>query len=155
MSGMHPSEETLQQYALDHADCGREEIDHIGNCAHCQALIAIYGVVIAELDRQAPPVFDFDLTATVMRRVQTTRVQQRPQTAPAQEQRSNITAIRTVIALVIGIPAWLFRKSAYFVFTDMSPAFYGLLLAAAGVVIGLFIFRLQRKYQDVINLINK
>jgi hypothetical protein len=60
-----------------------------------------------------------------------------------------------LITLVIGVPAWLFRKSVYFVFTDMSADFYWVVLAAAGIVIGLFLLRLFKKYQDVINLINK
>jgi hypothetical protein len=37
----------------------------------------------------------------------------------------------------------------------MSADFYWVLLAAAGIVVGLFVFRLYKKYQDVINLINK
>lgn len=155
MSGMHPPEETLQQYTLDRAACGREEIDHIGNCEHCQALISIYVFVFSELDRQTPPSFDFDLTTTVMQRIQTTRAQERPYTPPVHEPKSNMAAIWTVIMLIIGIPAWLFRKSAYFVFTDMAPAFYWILLATAGIVVSLFVLRLQRKYQDLNNLINK
>ena len=155
MSGTHPSEEMLQQYVLNRAACRQEEIDHIGSCPHCQTLIALYGLVMTELDGQPAPAFDFDLAGVVLERVQAASVQERSDILPVKERKSNIAAIWMVIALVVGVPAWLFRKSAYFVFTDMSPDFYWILLAVAGVVVGLFSLRLQRKYQDVINLINK
>jgi hypothetical protein len=155
MSGTHPAEETLQQYILDRGVCRPEEIDHIGSCPHCQALVAIYGQVISELDRQPAPAFDFDVSAAVMGRVQEAGRQHQLVMSPARERTGSIATIWTVIALVIGVPAWLFRKSAYFVFTDMEPEFYWLLLAITGVVVALFGIRLQRKYQNVINLINK
>jgi hypothetical protein len=155
MSGTHPSEERLQQYVVDRTVCPQEEIDHIGDCPHCQALITVYGFVVTELDRQPAPGFDFDLAAAVMERVKATGAQERPGAPPAQERKRSVAVMWTVILLVIGVPAWLFRKSAYFVFTDMSPDFYWVLLATAGIVVGLFILRLQRKYQDFTNLINK
>ena len=150
MSGTHPADEALQNYVLDRAACSQEESDHIGSCPHCQSLIALYGVLITELDRQPLPAFDFNLAAAVMERVRV-----RPDAVSTRERKSDIALAGTVILFVIAVPAWLFRKSAYFVFTDMSPEFYWSLLAVAGIVVGLFILRLQKRYQHVINLINK
>jgi anti-sigma factor RsiW len=147
MSGKHPSDEVLQEYVEGRSVCTPVEIDHIASCPDCQETIAAYRTLAGALKEQPAPVFDFDLAAVVIARLE-------PQPRVRIRQKGSVlTAI--LIASAIIVPAWLFRRSAYFVFTDMSAAFYGILLAAAGIVLGLFLLRLYKKYQDVINLINK
>jgi anti-sigma factor RsiW len=147
MSGKHPSDEVLQEYVEGRSSCTPVEIDHIAGCPDCQETIAAYRMLAGALKEQAAPVFDFDLAAAVI-----ARLEPKPRVRIRQKG-SVLTAI--LIASAIIVPAWLFRRSAYFVFTDMSAAFYGVLLAAAGIVLGLFLLRLYKKYLDVINLINK
>ncbi|HTR29225.1 MAG TPA: hypothetical protein VMH27_08140 [Puia sp.] len=154
MSGTHPSEEILQQYVLDRAACPAEAIHHIGACPECQATIAAYGALGELLSSQPAPEFDFDLAAAVTVRVRDVRTRHQA-VARVRERKGGAVGMALVVALFAGVPAWLFRKSAYFVFTDMSAAFYWVLLAAAGIVVGFFLLRLHKKYQDVINLINK
>jgi hypothetical protein len=154
MSGTHPSEEILQQYALDRAACQTEAIDHIGSCPECLATIAAYGALSELLSSEPVPEFDFDLAAAVIVKVREAKAREQA-IAPVREKKSGAVGMAIMIALFVGVPAWLFRKSAYFVFTDMSADFYWVLLAAAGIVVGLFLLRLHKKYQDVINLINK
>jgi hypothetical protein len=146
MSGTHPSDEALQQYVLDPSVCTAGEIDHIGSCPECQEAAAAYRMMADALQDQLAPAFDFDLAAAVIAKLETPKVRKR-------QEGSVLTAI--LIATAVVIPAWLFRRSAYFVFTDMSAAFYWVLLAAAGIVVGIFLLRLYKKYQNVINLINK
>jgi anti-sigma factor RsiW len=155
MSGTHPSEEILQQYVLDRAACEAEAIDHIGSCGECRAAIAAYGVLTEALCSQPAPEFDFDLAASVIVRVREAKMREQAAVAPVRGRKSGAIGMVIMIALFVGVPAWLFRKSAYFVFTDMSADFYWVLLAAAAIVVGFFLFRLYKKYQDVINLINK
>jgi hypothetical protein len=146
MSGTHPSDETLQQYTLNSASCTPGETDHIRSCPVCREAIAAYGMLAAALKEQPAPAFDFDLAASVIAQLE----------APSEKKRKEGSLLTAVlIALVFGVPAWLFWKTAYFVFTDMSAEFYWMVLAAASIVVGLFLLRLFRKYQDVINFINK
>ena len=146
MSGTHPSDEALQLYVLDPAACVPGEIDHIAGCMECQETAAAYRVLSDALKEHPAPIFGFDLAAAVIAKLETPRRRK-------QHGGSALTAI--LITGAILVPAWLFRRSAYFVFTDMSAAFYWVLLAAAGIVVGFFLLRLYKKYQDVINLINK
>jgi hypothetical protein len=146
MSGTHPSEASLQQYVLDRAACTQEDIGHIGSCADCQAAAAVYEMLAGVLKAQPAPAFNFDLTAAVIAQLDA---------PPRRKQKGGPALTAVLIALVIGVPAWLFRRSAYFVFTDMSADFYWVVLAAAAIVVGMFLLRLHKKYQDVINLINK
>jgi anti-sigma factor RsiW len=146
MSGIHPSDEVLQQYVLDPSACTAEEIGHIGSCPNCREAAAAYGLLSDALKEQPAPAFDFDLAAAVMVRLEE---------SPRRKSKESSVLTAVLIALVIGVPAWLFRKTAYFVFTDMSAEFYWVVLASAAIVVGFFLLRLHKKYQDVINLLNK
>jgi anti-sigma factor RsiW len=158
MSGIHPSDEVLQEYVEGHPVCTQVEIDHIAGCPDCQETVAAYRMLAGALKEQPAPVFDFDLAAAVIGQLEASQRMEapRPMEAPRLRKRQEGSVLTAVlIAAAILIPAWLFRRSAYFVFTDMSAAFYWVLLAAAGIVVGLFLLRLYKKYQNVINLINK
>ena len=155
MSETHPSEEILQQYVLDRATCEAETVGHIASCPECRAAISAYAALTDALNSQPAPEFDFDLAASVIARVREIKMRELAAVTPVHERKGGAVALALMVALVVGVPAWLFRKSAYFVFTDMSAGFYWLLLAATGIVVVLFLLRLHRKYQDVINLINK
>jgi|SRR6185437_1799000 len=145
MSRTHPSDEVLQQFVLEPAACPVEEISHIETCPDCQAAVAAYNVLRKELATQTSPAFDFDLAAAVIGQLEEAAV------PPAKTPKLTIA----LIAAFIVVPLWLFRKSAYFVFTDMSAVFYWLVFAVAGIVVGVFLLRLYKKYQQIINLINK
>jgi|SRR6185437_5123066 len=145
MSRTHPSEEVLQQFVLEAVTCSAEEISHIESCPECQSTVATYKVLAGELAGLAAPAFDFDLVAAVIGQLE--------EAAAPQAKTPKGTIV--LIAAFIVIPLWLFRKSAYFVFTDMSAVFYGLVFAAAGIVVGVFLLRLYKKYQQIINLINE
>lgn len=145
MNEKHPSEETLQQFVLERAACPAEEISHIERCPECLAVVAAYSALVNELSSQAVPTFDFDLAAAVIGKLEKAAV------PPAKTPKLTMV----LIAIFIVVPLWLFRRSAYFVFTDMPAVFYWLVLAAAAIVVGLFVLRLYKKYQQVINLINE
>jgi anti-sigma factor RsiW len=147
MSGIHPSDEVLQEYVEGRSGCTPVEIDHIASCPDCQETMAAYRMLASALKEQPAPAFDFDLAAAVIAQLEV---------APQRKKRKEGSALTAIlIALTIALPAWLFRRSAYFVFTDMSAVFYWVVLVVAGLVVGLFLLRLHRKYQEVINLINK
>lgn len=159
MSRTHPSDEVLQQFVLEPAACPAEETSHIETCPDCQAAVAAYTALISELASQAQPTFDFDLAAAVITQLQGAATPTVPSpAAPTATPTSAPPVAALTIALIaafIAVPLWLFRRSAYFVFTDMSAVFYWFVLAVAGIVVGLFLFRLYKKYQQVINLINE
>ena len=149
MSGAHLSAEELQQYILDRAACTPEDIAHLDGCPDCQAQVAAYGLLMEGLRQQPAPVFGFDVSAMVMQRLAE---------SPAAERKADRfprLATAALILVVTAVPAWLFRKSAYYVFTDISAVFLYLILAAAGVFVLLRVVHLIKRYQQIINIINK
>jgi anti-sigma factor RsiW len=147
MSGAHLSEEELQQYILDRPACTPEDIAHLDGCPDCQAQVAAYGLLMEGLSQQPAPVFGFDVSAIVMGQL--------AESAERRVERPSWWATAALILLVTAVPAWLFRKSAYYVFTDISAVFLYLILAAAGVFVLLRVLHLIKRYQQIINIINK
>jgi anti-sigma factor RsiW len=146
MNGNHLSAEELQLYVLDRGACTTENILHVGACPDCQADIAAYSVLMGSLRQQPKPAFDFDVAAAVMERLER---------EPASKARPFGYMMAALILLMTGIPAWLFRKSAYFVFTEIQAVFLYPILVAAVMIMLLRILHLYKKYQHIFNIINK
>jgi len=159
MSGMHLSTEELQQYVLNRAECPAESILHVGTCPDCQADVAAYVLLMEGLGQQPKPAFDFDVAAAVMERLEAEPGMTLPLEPGMAVRRKADRPYRYVMAALIllmtGIPAWLFRRSAYFVFTDIQAVFLYPILAATGIILVWRILQLYKKYQNVFNIINK
>lgn len=154
MSGAHLSEEELQQYILDRPACTPEDIAHLDGCPDCRARVAAYGLLMEGLGQQPAPVFGFDVSAMVMGQLaESPGVGQRA--AERRVERPTRMTTATLILLITAVPAWLFRKSAYYVFTDFPAIFLYLILAAAAVFMLLRVLHLMKRYQQLINIINK
>ena len=165
MSGAHLSAEELQQYILDRAACTPEDIAHLDGCPDCQAQVVAYLLLMEGLKQQPAPVFGFDVSAIVMRRLAESpvagqmaevKIEHRAgQAAEHRADRRTRLAMAALILLVTAVPAWLFRKSAYYVFTDISAVFLYLILGAAVVFMLVRVMLLIKRYQQIINSINK
>ena len=161
MSRAHLSAEELQQYVLDKPGCTSEDIAHVDSCPDCQAQVAAYTLLISALDQQPAAVFGFDVSAMVMGRLAPERgaegVTERRGEQATERRVNRLTGwgMAALILVVAGVPAWLFRRSAYYVFTDISAVFLYLILAAAVVFMLLRVLLLIKRYQQIINSINK
>jgi hypothetical protein len=157
MSRAHLSAEELQQYILDKPECTPEDIAHVDSCPDCQAQVAAYTLLMKELGQQPTPVFGFDVSSMVLPQLAGTRATEH-RTERATERKVNRRTgwgMAALILVVAGVPAWLFRRSAYYVFTDISAVFLYLILAAAVVFMLLRVMLLIKRYQQIINSINK
>ena len=146
MNGVHPSDMELQQYVLDRSACLPDTLAHLDWCAECQAGIAVYGVLFGELKQQPGAAFDFDVEALVLERVAGTGAAAGAETT-ARANRYFKWGMAAIIFLVCVIPAWLFRKNAFYVFTGVSAVFLYLMVGAALMFVVLRIVAMYRKYQ--------
>jgi anti-sigma factor RsiW len=157
MSRAHLSAEELQQYILDKQECTPEDIAHVDSCPDCQAQVAAYTLLMKELGQQPAPVFGFDVSSMVLPQLVGTRAAERrgEQASERRVNRRTGWGMAALILVVAGVPAWLFRRSAYYVFTDISAIFLYLILAAAAVFMLLRVLHLVKRYQQIIHSINK
>ena len=133
MKTAHPSDAELQQYAEDRVHCPEEVVMHVEACPDCRASVMAYAMLFEGLNQQPAVTFDFDVTALVMEKLP--------------RERDYRYVIAATIFFVIAIPAYLFRKNAFYVFTGISTLFLALILAAAGVIIIWRIMALYKLYQ--------
>lgn len=151
MSGKHLEEDVLQQYALEPAACPPEVIAHLSACTQCRFEAEGYRQLGRLLRDQPVPEFSFDLAAAVM-----VKLDAAPHTATRAGRPRWVSALALPVVIVIlaVIPAWLFRKTAYFAFADLSGVIAWIILPAAVVAVLFRIYRYYRKYQQVLHLIN-
>ena len=158
MNGLHPSDMELQQYVLDKIVCPADVLAHVDGCADCQAAIAVYGLLFGALEQQPRAEFNFDAAALVMGAVEAAeagraeagrapKAEGRQRSGGMGRQRSDGLAMAAIIAIVGGVPAWLFRKNAFYVFTGVSAVFLYLMVGAALMFVVLRIVAMYRKYQ--------
>ena len=165
MNGVHPSDMELQQYVLDRSACLPDTLAHLDWCAECQAGIAVYGVLFGELKQQPGAAFDFDVEALVLERV--AGIARPPATEGMGAAMAGTGAeagagaeagvtrtsryfkwgMAAIIFVVSVVPAWLFRKNAFYVFTGVSAFFLYLMLGAALMIVLLRIMAMYKKYQ--------
>ena len=152
MSGEHLEEDMLQRYALEPAACPPEAVAHLAECPKCRFEATEY-LLLGKALRDLPvPEFRFDLAAAVMGEVGSHA------DGAVRVRESRLVSrlvLPVVIAIVVAFPAWLFRRAAYFLFRDISGAVAWIILASAAVVVLFNAYRYYRKYQQVIQLINK
>jgi len=66
MSSYHPSDNELQQYALEGTVDGQDIAAHAQGCAACGAKLANYRLLNRQMNVMQKPAFDFDLAGLVL-----------------------------------------------------------------------------------------
>jgi hypothetical protein len=69
MTDNHLADADIQEFVLDKANCSLDVAAHIHQCAQCQAKAETYKLLFSEIKEQSKPVFDFDLSAAVLKQV--------------------------------------------------------------------------------------
>ena len=130
MKYLHLTDDQIQQYVLEKANCTDEITEHIEACTYCKERAEEYNLLFLGIQQQEKPVFDFDLADLVLQQLP------KPQTNPSSERWASllIIFISTLFVCVIG---YLFGKNLVILFEGISPVFTGLIITT---VISLFVF---------------
>ncbi len=70
MNTKHLTDDELQQYALNSADCDSTIAEHVHFCEDCKAAVETYRLVFTGISEQEIPVFDFNLSELVVKQIQ-------------------------------------------------------------------------------------
>ena len=168
MNSLHLTEDVLQLYALEPERCPQEVIEHLAECEECRVAAEGWMLLGKALKDQPAPEFSFDVAAAVMGRLEgeevrggevvTGRLDGERAATPAHGValgRVSRLVVPGIVAIVAGVPAWLFRKTAYFAFADMSEEIALVILVCAGVAVAFSAYKYYRRYQQIIQLINR
>src|SRR5215212_10253 len=66
----HLTDDEVQVYVLNKQTAEKRIVEHIGVCASCRAKVEVYFLLIRDIEQQPRPVFDFDLSASVLKHLQ-------------------------------------------------------------------------------------
>jgi hypothetical protein len=102
MTDKHLGDADIQQFVLDKSNCSLDVVAHMNQCVQCQAKAETYKLLFSEIKEQSKPVFDFDLSAAVLKQVTTEEPKFSLNSLPG------YAVIFSVLA-AIGIPSYLYR----------------------------------------------
>jgi hypothetical protein len=153
MSNAHASDIELQQYVSDKDGCSEGVTAHIEACGDCQAAVAAYRLLFAEIKKQPAPAFDFDVSALLLPQL-IAHPASEGQWQSASGQRITRAGRRfpylaaALIFLVTGIPVYLLRKNIFYTFTGISSFFLYIILSAALITVLWRVLDMYKKYQQ-------
>lgn len=69
MNTKHLTDDELQQYALNSADCNSAIAEHVHFCEDCKAAVETYRLLFTGISEQEVPAFEFDLSELVVKQL--------------------------------------------------------------------------------------
>jgi hypothetical protein len=70
MNTKHLTDDELQQYALNSADCSSTIAEHVHFCEDCKSAVETYRLLFTSISEQEVPAFEFDLSELVVKQLQ-------------------------------------------------------------------------------------
>ena len=142
----HLTDDEVQQFVIDKSDCDKTILEHVHLCEACKNKVEVYRLLVAGIKQQTPPVFDFDLSATVL--------QQLPSVKPKTGDRTILWALIFIGVALVGLIAYYFQHSFAYLFEGMSAIFvYLIVITVLTVLTGLFI-DMYKKYNKEMKLLD-
>ena len=143
----HVTDQELQQYAMDKTGCAAGSAQHIESCEACRAAAGVYRQLFSDIAQQPKPVFDFDISALVLREL--------PVPAPkALPEKGFNYWLAAIVCIAIGIPLYLFRKNIYFLFEGISGYAVYIIAGTALPVVLIRLLAMYRKYRQQMKALN-
>jgi len=146
MIGEHPSQEELQQFALNDWECSKETATHITQCKSCREEVAVYQLIFSEIKHQPKPAFDFDVADIVMPQIPASKSPTKKSFTP--------NFITVAICCIGAVPLYIFRKNIFFMFSSISSLFIYVSLVCTVTVVAYNIVKMYKRYQQKIQSIN-
>ena len=135
----HPSDAELQQFALGETKNETGIGAHIQLCDKCKAVVANYRLMFSAIGSEEKPVFDFNLSALVLKKIQ-------PANTAYSEDRL-IFYIGFVLMGLLGIGCYWYKEFLSRVWIGFGSMFMYLLLATAIIVLVFQAVDIYKRYQ--------
>ena len=142
----HLTDDEVQQFIID-KQCDIKIVEHIHTCRQCKIKVEVYQSLIAGIKQQPQPVFDFDLSASVLTQL--------PGVQPKIASDKLVTWILVFgsIAFLAG-GAYYFRSYIASMFEGVTTILIYLIAISAITVIAAMVFDMYKKYQKEMKVLD-
>ena len=143
----HLTDDEVQLFVIDQQHCETRIVDHIHACKECKLKVGVYRTLITAIKQQPQPVFDFDLSASVVKQLPAA------QTKTAGE-RSIVWALLFVSVGFLAGGAYYFRRYIASMFEGMAEILIYLIAISVVTVIAALVFDMYKKYQKEMKVLD-
>lgn len=143
----HLTDGEVQQFVIDKRHCETRIVEHIYACKDCKIKAEVYRSVIAGIKQQPQPVFDFDLSATVLKQLPV------PPPKTAGERLVMWTLIIISAGFLTG-GAYYFRRYIASMFEGVATILIYLIGISAVTVITALVLDMYKKYRKEMKVLD-
>ncbi len=143
----HLTDDEVQQFVIDKQHCEVNTLEHMHACKECTIKAEVYRSLITGIKQQPQPVFDFDLSASVINQLP------KAQPKPAGER----LVMWTLIFVSVGFlssGAYYFRNYIASMFEGMAAIFIYLIAISVVTVIAALVFDMYKKYRKEMKVLD-
>jgi len=143
----HLTDDEVQQYAVDKTNCEKRIAEHIHLCEKCRTKAEVYQLMFTGIKQQPQPVFDFDLSASVLKQL------------PVSQAKAASDKLFTWILIFISVGflatvAYYFRSYTASMFEGVATILIYLIAISAITVIAALVFDMYKKYQKEMKILD-
>src|SRR5258705_1734489 len=143
----HLTDDEVQVYVVDKQNVEMRIIEHMHICAACRAKVEVYRLLISGIEQQPQPVFDFDLSASVLKQL--------PMSQPTVASDKLFTWILIFISVgFLAGAAYYFRSYSASMFEGVATILIYLIAISAITVIAALFFDMYRTYQKEMKVLD-
>jgi hypothetical protein len=143
----HLTDDEVQQFVIDKRYCEIKVVEHIHICQECKIKAEVYQSLIKGIKQQPQPVFDFDLSASVLKQLPA------PQPKTADDELVTWILVFVSTGFIAGA-VYYFRSYWASMFEGVATIFIYLITISAIMVIAALIFDMYKKYQKEMKVLD-
>jgi len=143
----HLTDDEVQIYVVDKQNAEMRIVEHIHVCAACRAKSEVYRSLISGIEQQPRPVFNFDLSASVLKHLPL------PPAKAVNDKLVTWILVFVSIGLVAGA-AYYFRSYLASLFEGVAAILIYLIVISGITVIAALVFDMYKKYQKEMKVLD-
>ena len=146
MVTQHLTDDEVQVYVVDKQNAEIRIVEHIHTCTACRAKVEVYLLLIRGIEQQPRPVFDFDLSATILKQL------------PAPQPKASDKLLTWILVFVsvgfLAAAAYYFRSYLASVFEGVAAILIYLIAISAITIIAGLVFDMYKKYRKEMKVLD-
>jgi len=143
----HLTDDEVQIFVVDKQNVEMRIIEHMHICTECRAKTEVYRLLISGIEQQPLPVFDFDLSASVLKQLPA------PQPKATNEELVTWILVFVSIGFIAGA-VYYFRSYWASMFEGVATIFIYLITISAIMVIAALVFDMYKKYRKEMKVLD-